>query len=130
MCLRGGGKCVVHGTVGTKYVEKSRVWTQRKDGTFGWKPKSTTKYVCHYSEVAKSNVWKSGEDGRFGGVAKSDMMSTGIGMEVMKNTALGGKHSNTGGVENLPWVSGDDYRRAGSIESESERRGSMSKDTD
>ena len=103
----------------------------RRDGAFGWKPRSTTKYVCHSSDVAKSDVWKNGEDRRFGGVAESNLMFTGIGMEtsvVMKNTALGGIHSDTGGVENLPWVSGDDYRQAGSIESESERRGSVNKD--
>ena len=96
--FRRGGKCITHGIVGTKYVEKSRVWSQRKDGTFGWKPKSTTKYVCQFSEVAKSDECKYGMNGRLEGVAKTNLVSAGIGMDMNsdQNTALGGPHSDTG----------------------------------
>ena len=130
--FKRGGMCLIHGCMGTKYVEKTRVWSQRKDGTFGWKPKSTTKYVCHFREVAKTNVCKGEENSRFDGVAKTNLLSDGMCLDtsMSKNTALGGLHSNTVDDEILTRVSGDDYRTAGSIESESEMRGSKNKDPD
>ena len=125
--FKRGGKCVTHRIVGTKYVEKTRIWAQRKDGTFGWKPKSTTKYVCQFRDVTKSDVCKDGMDCRLEGVAKSNLLSTGIGLDV-QDTALGGPHSYTVGNVDMKRVSGDDYRQAGSIESESLKRGSKGKD--
>ena len=128
--FKRGGKCVLHGIVGTKYVEKTRVWSQRKDGTFGWKPKSTTKYVCQYRDVAKSDLCENGMNGRLEGVAKSDLVSTGICLEVNteQDTALGGPHSDTGEKVNMKRVCGDDYRWAGGIDSESLKKGSQNKD--
>ena len=45
-----------HGIIGTKYVEMTRVWSEKKNGTFGWKTKSKTKYVCQYSWVQQMQV--------------------------------------------------------------------------
>ena len=127
--FKRGGMCMLHGVVGTKYVEKSKSWAKNKNGTFGWKHKSTTKYVCQYEGAVKSNVCENEDDSRSEGVAKSNLMSAGIG-GVEKTTALGGTYRDTGFEKNLSWVSGNDYRTAGSFESESERKGSMKKDSD
>ena len=49
-----GGFCTTHGSMGTKYVEKSKVWSKLKNGNFGYVYKSKTKYVCRSMRVAKS----------------------------------------------------------------------------
>ena len=127
--FRRGGMCITHGIVGAKYVEKSKVWTKKKDGTFGWKQRSITKYVCQFDGVVKSDVIRNEDDSRLEGVAKSNIKSAGKGY-VEQTTALGGTHSNPGCGESLSGICGDDYRAAGSNKSESMNRGNQRKDTD
>ena len=127
--FRRGGRCILHGVVGTKHVEKSKVWAKKRDGTFGWKQKTSTRYVCQFDGCAESNVGMSQDDSRLEGVAKSNMKSAGREC-VEQTTALGGAIINSGCGESLLGICENNYKAAGSFKSESTCEDNLRKDTD
>ena len=112
-----GGFCTTHGSMGTKYVEKYKVWSKLKNGNFGYVSKSKTKYVCRSMRVAKSIEVNQTSDGRNEGVAKSDRENLSQGW---KSTtfdsieALEGPTTDIGMSTTLLGISGVDNTRAGS----------------
>ena len=109
-----GGKCIKHGTKGTRMTNSVKVWTKKKDGLFAYVWKTKVSYVCHVSGVAKSDELSS----RSYGVAKSNEKTSDKGpvKKTKISEALGGKSDNTGKVSG---VCGADYRSAGSDTRES-----------
>ena len=57
--FKKGGKCVNHGTKGTRFIDSMKVWTKNKDGLFGYVWKTRVRYVCQNDGVAKSDVLNS-----------------------------------------------------------------------
>ena len=47
-----GGYCTTHESMGSKYVEKSKVWAKLKNGNFGYVYRQRIKYVCRDSAGA------------------------------------------------------------------------------
>ena len=82
-----------------------------------------TKYVCRDSGGAKSNYGNPTTDGQDRGVAKSNIENLDVGWKqttMFDNAALGRvEHSLSGGEINGLEISGEVYRRAGSMKSES-----------
>ena len=85
--FKRGGLCTTHGSIGMKYVKKSKVWSKLKNGNFEYVSKSKTKYVCRSMRVAKSIEVNQTSDGRNVGVAKSDRENLSQGW---KSTTFGG----------------------------------------
>ena len=54
-----GGMCLKHDRMGTKYIETSKVWTDKKDGMFWYVHRRKTKYIWHFAWVAFSNLCNS-----------------------------------------------------------------------
>ena len=123
--FKRGGRCVNHDMIGEKIVETSKVWDKKKNGMFGWKTRTKTKYVCHYKGVATSDVnVKSMDDCQDGRVAKSNSMSGGDGLEKTKwkNTALTRPTTEVlGEVGNVTRISRLQLLKAGSFSSEMTR---------
>ena len=44
--FKRGGKCILHGTIGTKNVGTKKVWSKLKGGLFGYKYVRNTTYTC------------------------------------------------------------------------------------
>ena len=82
-----------------------------------------TKYVCRDSGGAKSNYGNPTKDGQDRGVAKSNIENLDKGWRrttMFNNEALGRvEHSLVGGNVSGLEISGEVYRRAGSMKSES-----------
>ena len=58
--FKRGGMCIKHKCVGQKYEISSKVWTQKKDGMFGYKTVKQTKYRCRFKGVPVTNSRKPG----------------------------------------------------------------------
>ena len=116
-----GGFCNTHGSMGVKYVQKSKVWSKWKNGNCGYVYKSNTKYVCRPTGVAKSIEGNQTKVGQYEGVAKSNRKSLSEGCGQTTETsfeALGGTTTHFDGGTTPERISGVDIQ-AGSAKSES-----------
>ena len=79
--------------MGRKLIEKTQSWVKKKNGLFGYKYGSKTKYVCQFYGGAESNRSMSGNVSHDGGVPESDISSDGKGVErdLTSLEALGGQ---------------------------------------
>ena len=129
--FKRGGMCVNHGVMGQKFTEKTQSWGKKKNGLFGWRYGSRTKYVCQFNKGAESNRSMSVDDSHFRGVPKSNMSSDGKGVEgcLTGLIALGGpEFESDREIMTLPGISGMGYSKAGSLKSESRRISNEQKD--
>ena len=51
--FKRGGKCEIHGVIGTKYKVTRKVWTELKTGIHGWKTSQVTKYRCRVGNMER-----------------------------------------------------------------------------
>ena len=122
---------VNYGVMDQKLTENTQSWGKKKNGLFGWKYGSKTKYVCQFSEGAESNRSMSVDDSHARGVPKSNMSSDGEGVErgLIGIIALGGQESDKDReIMTLPGISGMGHSKAGSLKSESRRISGEQKD--
>ena len=49
--FKRGGKCNMHGIMGTKHTVKKQIWTKLKGGLFGYKNICKTTYSCNMRNV-------------------------------------------------------------------------------
>ena len=114
-----GGFCTTHGSMGEKYIEKSKVWSKLKNGNFGYVSRSKTKYVCRSRRVAKSNGGNQTDVGWNEGVAKSDRENLSQGGKLTTRDsieALEGHTTDNGMNTSLLGISGVENTRAGSTD--------------
>ena len=114
-----GGFCTTHGSMGEKYIEKSKVWSKLKNGNFGYVSRSKTKYVCRSRRVAKSISGNQTDVGRNEGVAKSDRENLSQGGKLTTRDsieALEGQTTDNGINTSLLGISGVENTRAGSTD--------------
>ena len=116
---------MTHGSMGVKYVQKSKVWSKLKNGSYGYVYKNKTKYVCRPTGVAKSIDANQTKVGQYEGGAKSnsESLSEGCGQTTeICIEALGGTTTTTtsiNGDTSLGGISGLDTGQAGGTMSES-----------
>ena len=51
--FKRGGKCEIHGVIGSKYKVTRKVWTELKTGIHGWKTSQVTKYRCKVGNMER-----------------------------------------------------------------------------
>ena len=129
--FKRGGKCIIHGVIGEKRVNTSKIWDKKKNGLFGWIVKTKTTYVCRFRGVAVSNVCSDDESGRGSGVAESNYVSGSEGQYGTRDstTALGGTDNQVDrDIETRTRISGTGINDAGCNKSERKWISSTEKD--
>ena len=129
--FKRGGKCIIHGVIGEKRVNTSKIWDKKKNGLFEWIVKTKTTYVCRFNGVDVSNVCSDDESGRGRGVAESNYVSGSEGQYGTRDstTALGGTDNQVDrDIETRTRISGTGINDAGCNKSEMKWISSTEKD--